>query len=199
MAPSLILLEFDDVIVVAREARREALRQAAAVDGISFSDALFDEQYAGVPFPMATRTVYSSTPFHGDETAIELAAVRAARHFKAALARGAMLAVGVREYLRDHSANARLGLVAAAPADDVMPLLELAGIADFFSAIVCDDDRPDSDSLTALWTRARLRLTRGARADSAEVVAIVASAAALEAARAANCRAKVGATVSLAR
>ena len=197
MGAPLILLEFDDVIVVAHEARREALRQAAAADAVTFTDVLFDAQCAGVPFRLSARTVYASTPFQGDETAIELAAFRAARHFKAALARGALLAPGIAEHLRLRSANSRFGLVAASPADDVMPLLELAGLADAFSTIVCDDERDESHSLAALWTRARARLSRSA-AGSNEVVAIVASAAALEAARKAGCRTAVGVPVALA-
>lgn len=189
MRRPVILLEFDDVIVMSRDARRDALRQAAAIDEVSFSDSFFDAQCAGQSFAAAARAVYLHTPRATDETAIELAAARAGRSYAAATSHGTMLTPEVGEYLRHQTENAKLGLVATTPAAAVTQLLEFAGLAECFTFVVCDDDQAGEHSLAELWTRARARLLQPESAPAGEVVALVASNSAFEAARAAGCRA----------
>lgn len=188
MSRPLILLEFDDVIVISHDARLDALRQAAAADEVTFSDTFFDEQCAGQSFAAAARALYSTSPFATDETAMELATARAGRNYAKATARGLMLMPEVGEFLRHQAERARLGLVAVTPATEVHHLLELAGLTERFDSIVCDDDGGTQGSLVELWERARARLLRRESALDAEVVAIVASASAFEAARTAGCR-----------
>ena len=192
MGRPLILLEFDDVVVASRDARRDALRQAAAFDNVIFGDAFFDERCAGLSFDEAARAAYSASPLAADETAIELTSVRAGRNYAAVAARGTLLAPGVGEFLRHQAGTARLGLVAAAPAAEVTRLLELADLADSFESVFCDDDGVGDRSLAALWSRARARLLRrdsGSNAEVVAVVAVVASANAFNAAQTAGCRA----------
>jgi len=187
MSRPLILLEFDDVIVVSRASRLEALRHAVAVDGLSVSEEVFDEQCAGLSFAAAARAIYARGPQATDETAIELAAARANRHYATTSARGTTLAPAISDFLHREAARSRLGLVAAAATDEVAKVLELSGLEDCFSIVECDGH--GAHSLAQLWSRARLRLLRLSPGANAEVIALVASSNGFAAAGAAGCRA----------
>jgi beta-phosphoglucomutase-like phosphatase (HAD superfamily) len=188
MALPIILLDFDDVLASTRALRTGALRASLAVDGLSLTDDLYETSCAGLSFTGAARAACRALRASADETAIELAAVRADREYARRAARGVALAVGAADFVRGAAGAARLGVVTRSARRDVSLLLAFAGLEDAFECIVTEEDYSGPEPSPEPFAHARIRLARRAPVALGEGVALVASLGAASAARAARFR-----------
>ena len=186
MALPLIFLEFDDVIADTRALRVAALRSALGAGGVSLTDDLYDASCAGLSFAAAARAACRAMRAETDETALELAALRADREYAARTAQGLALAAGAGAFLRGAAGAARLGVVTRSARRDVSLVLSLAGLDDAFECVVTEEDYTGPEPSPEPFGHARMRLARSAPGALAEGVALVASLSAATAARAAR-------------
>lgn len=199
MPAPIIFLDFDDVLAETRAPRLAALRGALAPEGVEFSDEQFDDACLGLSFAAAARAAIRAANVIGhaaDETAIELAALRAARAFGESTARGLPLAQGAAEFVRAAAGVARLGIVTRAPRRDVDLVLSFSGLADSFECVVSAEDYTGAEPASEPFDTAIGRMARGQPVVLGGGIALVASLNAVAAARAARLHPIVVGTVS---
>jgi beta-phosphoglucomutase-like phosphatase (HAD superfamily) len=184
----ILLLEFDDVVADTRVLRAGALRSALSVDGISLADEVYETSCAGLSFVAAARAAYRAARVSADETAIALAALRADGEYARRAAHGLALAAGAADFVRGAAGAARLGIVTRSARRDVSLLLSLAGLEDAFECVVTEEDYAGPEPSPEPFAHARVRLARRAPVALCEGVALLASAGAASAARAARFR-----------
>jgi HAD superfamily hydrolase (TIGR01509 family) len=153
-----VLIEIEGVLFDTRELRRAALGNTQADDT-------------------------------NDPVLADLAALRAERAFSDALAsRGASLAEGARDFVREASAVARVVAVTRAKRADASTLLRLAGLEEFFSIVIAAEDFIDAKPSPQGMRLALERLARQRPVNPASVIALEDSAAGIRAARDAGVR-----------
>lgn len=155
-----LLLELEGVLVDSREARRMALRQTLAEDGILLGDAECAAACDGHPVPTSVATALALRAVRRDPTAVELLALRAARAFTAHLSRGVILQPGARELLASLEGRVRLAVVTRARREDVHHLLRMAELECAFEIIVCEEDVLDPKPSPRGYESALEKLTR---------------------------------------
>jgi beta-phosphoglucomutase-like phosphatase (HAD superfamily) len=189
MSAPIILLEFDDVLAETRTPRLAALRDALAIEGVEFSDEVFDSVCRGLSFAAAARAAIRVANVAGraaDETTIELAALRATRTFGELVARGLPLAPGAAALVRAAAGIARLGIVTRSPRRDVDLVLSFSGLADSFECVVAAEDYNGPEPASDPYDIAVGRMARGQAVTIGDGIALVASLNAVAAARAAR-------------
>jgi beta-phosphoglucomutase-like phosphatase (HAD superfamily) len=189
MSDAIIFLDFDDVLAETRAPRLAALRDALAIDGVEFSDEVFDDACSGLSFAAAARAAIRSANVSGrtaDETTVELTALRASRAFGESVARGLPLARGAAALVRGAAGLARLGIVTRAPRRDVELVLSFSGLADSFECVVAAEDYGGPEPASDPFDIAIGRMARGRAVTIGEGIALVASLNAVAAARAAR-------------
>jgi beta-phosphoglucomutase-like phosphatase (HAD superfamily) len=189
MSAPIILFEFDDVLAETRAPRLAALRDALAIAGVVLSDERLEDSCAGLSFAAAARAAIRLAGVTGppaDDTAVELAAIRAGRTFGESVARGLPLARGAAEFVRDAAGAARLGIVTRAPRRDVELVLAFSGLADSFECVVAAEDYTGPEPASEPFDTAIGRMARGRPVTIGEGMALVASLNAVAAARAAR-------------
>jgi beta-phosphoglucomutase-like phosphatase (HAD superfamily) len=189
MPSPIIFLDFDDVLAETRAPRLSALRSALSPEHVQFSDESFDASCAGLSFAAAARAalrVGDVTGRSADETAIELAALRASRSFGESAARGIPLAPGAAAFVRLAAGRARLGIVTRAPRRDVDLVLSFSGLADSFECVVAAEDYVGPEPASAPFEIAVGRMAHGRAVAIGDGIALVASLNGVAAARAAR-------------
>ena len=161
------------------------------------SDDDFETQCTGLSTAGAVRGAFRVAGSSTDETAIDLAALRADREFAAAVARGIPLAPGARDFVLAAAGSARLGVVTRAARRDVDHVLGLAGLADAFECAVCAEDYAGPEPSPEPYDSAVFRMASRAAVVIGEGVALVASLSSVAAARAARLQPVVVGPVSL--
>lgn len=135
-----LLLELEGVLVDSRDARRMALRQTLAEDGLLLGDAECAAASDGQPLSASVVHALALRGARRDPTAVDLLARRAARAFTTQLSRGVLLHPGARELLAALQGRLRLGVVTRARREDVQLVLAMADLECAFEIIVCDED-----------------------------------------------------------
>jgi beta-phosphoglucomutase-like phosphatase (HAD superfamily) len=189
MSAPIIFFEFDDVLAETRAPRLVALRNALAVEGVGFSDEVFDSTCAGLSFAAAARAAIRVANVSGrasDETTVELAALRAARSFGELVARGLPLAPGAAAFVRAAAGIARLGIVTRAPRRDVDLILSFSDLTDSFECVVAAEDYNGQEPASDPYDIGVGRMARGQAVTIGDGIALVASLNAVAAARAAR-------------
>jgi HAD superfamily hydrolase (TIGR01509 family) len=191
------LFELEDVLVETGGARRAALAEALAAEGVTLApDALAACAAGRAPedaVAAAVRALAPAVPALAalDATAQELVARRAERAFERSLAAGVTLAPGVGAALDALAGALRLGVVTRARRRDAHALLAAAGLEAHFACVVTTDDvrvpKPAPEGYRAAL--ARLAARSAPRAiDAAQIVAFEDAAPGVAAARAAGLR-----------
>ena len=103
-----VLFELEGVLVDTRDLRRRAMEDALTADGLRLQIADPAERYDGLPTRTAVAHALSTAGGFADETAIDLATVRAERAFLTRLAEGFTLTDGTREFLSGLGGHCRL-------------------------------------------------------------------------------------------
>lgn len=185
--PSALLVEFEGVVVDTYAARRDALVRALREEGVELGAAEYDERCAGRDVASAVRAAARGAARVLDETALDLAALRAERHFAETIGKGATLAPGARGFLDDAAGRTRLALVTRASRREVEFVLGLAALDAYFECVIAAGDAEPRPS-PAPYERALDRLSRRRPVRAAEALALDDSALGARAARAAGVR-----------
>jgi beta-phosphoglucomutase-like phosphatase (HAD superfamily) len=156
-----VLIEIEGVLADTRAVRQRALQATFAQDGVRLSDSDF-EALADLPVRSAVAALYARAAIAADDTALELATLRAQRHFAEQLSLGFALAEGARELVAHLAGRARLGAVTRASRREADSILSLAGLEFAFECVVTSDhvqcSKPSAEPyLLALKTMSRLR------------------------------------------
>lgn len=182
-----VLLEWEGVLADTRAARRDALRQALAAEGVAHTLSDDDEQLRGLGVSAAVRTVMRHMGCT-DAALGDLLVVRAERAFGETLAAGVVLAPGAAEFIARLQARTRVAIVTRASRAETEQMLRMAALEDAVTTIVSADD-VDGEAPTADGYRAALqRLSRLRAVAPADAVAVVDAAPSIRAARAAGTR-----------
>ena len=184
-AASVLLLEFEGVLIETRAMRRHALALALAEEGVAVSERTYDEQCAGLSVRQSVRAAARAAGAPRDETALDLAALRAERNFAAAIGKGVSLAPGAAAFIDQAAGQSRLGIVTRASRREVEFVLGLAGLEAAFECVVAADDAESKPS-PAPFLLALARLSRRRAAATRDALAIEDSVYGVRAARAAD-------------
>lgn len=142
MEVPVLLLEFENVIVETDEARRGAIIESLAVEGIVATEAML-EAASGYSTEEAIRRARRAAGAPDDETAVELGRLRAERNFATRAGKGLALTTDARVAIERLAAHARIALVTRASRREVEFLLDLAGLDGLFRPIIaCEDVHP---------------------------------------------------------
>ncbi len=139
MEVPVLLVEFEGVVAETARLRRDALREALAAEGAHPDRAVLD-QASGLATADGVRRARRAAGLPDDETAVELAQLRAERAFAARCAKGLTLQPGVRDALERLGVNCRLALVTRALRREAEFALEIAGLEGIFRPIIGADD-----------------------------------------------------------
>ena len=155
-----VLFELEGVLIDSHDLRRHALEQALAADGVRLPPPGLDDRYDGVPTRAALSHALTVAGYRADDTAIELAAVRAERAFIEQLGRGFSLTDGAREFLAALSGRTRLGIVTRATRQEADTVLTAGGLDVVFELVVTADDVPTAKPSPASYMRALAIIAR---------------------------------------
>lgn len=185
MEVPVLLIEFEGVIAETAAARRTALAESLAVEGIACTDAIIAAA-AGYATEDAVRRARRAAGAPDDETAVELGRLRAERAFAARAGKGLPLTRDARTSLERLAAHARLALVTRASRREVEFLLGLAGMEGLFRPIIgCDDVQPAKPAREP-WLAALARIGQLFPGQQLKALAVEDHVAGLRAARAAG-------------
>lgn len=155
-----VLLELEGVLADTAAARRSALRAGlAAESGHVLDDAALACGDGLVPRDAAA-AVARAASLDLDDTALDLAALRAEREFAAASERGVSLVPGARAFVERLAGSARVGIVTRAARRDAERVLALADLEYAAELLVTADDRVAPKPDPAPYALALARLAR---------------------------------------
>lgn len=185
MEVPVLLLEFENVVVETAEARRAALVESLAVEGIVATDAMLAAS-AGYATEDAIRRARHAAGAPDDETAVELGRLRAERAFAARAGKGLPLTTDARVALERLAAHTRIALVTRASRREVEFLLDLAGLSGLFRPIIgCEDVHPAKPAREP-WLAALARIGQLFPGQQLKALAVEDHVVGLRAARAAG-------------
>lgn len=182
----ILLFEFDDVLIAMRQERIAALRRALRDEGIQLTDEIYDTVCDGLSFTAGARAMYRYAGVPADDTAIELAALRAGDAFSDAVHRAPRLAPGAHDFVLRAAGQARLGVVTRAERRHVEPVLRLADLQDAFECVITADEYAGPEPSAEPFSLALTRLSKRGEVRGGEEIALVASFSAVAAARSAR-------------
>jgi HAD superfamily hydrolase (TIGR01509 family) len=139
MEVPVLLVGFEGVVADTAALRRTALVDALAVEGIVPGAAALAAS-TGHPTDEAIRRARRAAGALDDETAVELARLRAERSFASRAGKGVTLLPGVRPALERLSSSCRLALVTRASRREVEFVLDLAGMVGLFRPVIAHGD-----------------------------------------------------------
>jgi HAD superfamily hydrolase (TIGR01509 family) len=178
------LFEFEGVLFDTAAARRDALRRALADDGLPLP--ADSTRCAGLPVHDAVLAAAGGRL--PDDTAVELAVLRAGRYFDECAAGGLALAPGAVELVHALVGRVRLGVVTRASRREADRALSLAGLDFAFACIVAAEDAVAPKPAPAPYEAAIARLGRRAPVVRDRVVALEDALPGIRSARAAGLR-----------
>ncbi|HEY0971442.1 MAG TPA: HAD family phosphatase [Gemmatimonadales bacterium] len=183
-----VLFELEGVLAETAGMRREALRASLASDGVELPDDVFAERCAGLPTAAAVEAAAAAAGVAMDDTARELATLRAERHFAAVAGQGIVLVPGARELATKLAARARLGVVTRAGRDVAGAIIALSGLEPLFQVVVTADDHAGPKPSPEPYLLALARLGRRRPALPERTIALEDGGAGIAAANAAGIR-----------
>ncbi len=181
-----LLIELDGIVVETFAARREAMAAALGIHGVTLTDDEYWEWCAGWPTATAIAAVARERHLTVDATDLELATLRADRHFAHSLTRGAMLADGARSALERLAARHRLAVVSRLRRPDIEAILEMARLDHAFAFVLGAEDAPAPKPDPSSYHAAARRLGRYRGGATGTVVALENGAAGIRGALAAG-------------
>jgi len=139
----MLVIAFDGILFDTLDFRANAVVTALAAEGIVTNK---QQVLSLLPSHSLAEAIRGATSAHADETALDLAALRADRAIAEIGSRGAMLNVAVRDRLRRAAAVTRIVVRADSRRRDVEELLRLAELDSVVSLLRCSDDLGDHAS-----------------------------------------------------
>jgi beta-phosphoglucomutase-like phosphatase (HAD superfamily) len=186
-----VLFELEGVLADTREARRTALLDALEEDGVVLSDTEYDEWCTALPVRSAVRAALALRDVAADETSIDLATVRAERHFSRSAEAGLSLNVGARSLIESMQGQTRLGIVSRASRRDIETTLSMAQLDYAFEFALSGDDAHVPKPSAEPYRAALERLARRRAVPVTTVVALEDGVAGIRSAKGAGIRCAV--------
>ncbi len=160
-----VLFEIEGVLADTRTFRQRALQETFAQDGVRISDSEY-ETYADLPVRSAVIAVLRVAGIDADDTAVDLATLRAERRFSEYLSLGFTMVDGARELVAHLAGRTRLGIVTRANRREAETILSLSGLEFAFECVITADHvralKPSAEPYEmVLRTMSRLRPLRG--------------------------------------
>ena len=185
-----IVFDFDGVIADSEPLHLRAYQQALAEDGIELTRTDYYAKYLGYDDVGMLQTLASERGIAMGERRITELVARKGIKLQAMLQADSVLFPGAREFVRMAAAAVPIAIASGALRHEIDEILEAAGIADLFVAIVAAGDTPQSKPSPAPYLLAfeRLRDAAGSDLDPQRCVAIEDSRWGLESARGAGLR-----------
>lgn len=181
-----VLLDWEGVLADTADARRAALADALADEGIACDDAALAHHGIGRSVRAGASRLLGSRA--GDATLVELVALRAERAFAQRLAQGFAIDPAAARFVELAQLRAPLVIVTAAGRTETDSALRLAGLHDSCAAIVTADDVGGDAPMPASYELALAHLGRRRVVKARRVVLLATSVAAIHAAREAGVR-----------
>lgn len=181
-----VLVELEGVIFDTAGPRRAALERALREEGVGFDDVAWDDACAGLPVATALAAL-ARRGLPLDETARELARLRAERHFADTLGGPVLMMPGARAAFERLAAMTRVTVLTRATRREAARMLEIAELEPLVETIITSDDgalKPDPRA----WREALARLSRRRPVPVARVVALEDDAPGIRGARTAGLR-----------
>ena len=152
-----LLIEFEGVVADTAVARRAALVESLAVEGIALNERLL-ALAAGHATEAAVRRIRRAAGAPDDETAVELGLLRAERAFAARAGKGLPLAPDARPALERLASYCRISLVTRASRREVEFILGLAGLEGLFRPVITVEDVTPPKPSREPWLAALARV-----------------------------------------
>jgi beta-phosphoglucomutase len=194
-----VIFDFDGVIADSEPLHFRAFQQALAEDGLELTPKLYYSRYLGYDDVGAFQAFAEDHALPMDPARLAELVARKGARLQALLSGGSVLFPGAVEFVRAAASAVPIAIASGALRHEIDEVIEAAGVADLFAAIVASGDTPESKPSPAPYKLAfeRLRDASGAALDPRRCVAIEDSRWGLESARGAGLRC-VGVTNSYA-
>lgn len=194
-----VLLEWEGVLADTGIVRRDESLRALADEGVHWTAEAYDASCGELDTHAMAVTALASVG-RIDATLAELVALRVSRGCAERLARGFTLQPGAAQFVSALAPHVRLAIVTRAGRAETEVALAASRLIGSIATVVTMDDVVEGPPDPAMYTRALAHLSRTRPVASGSSVAIVDSAAAVRAARAAGVRTlTVGAPAHAAR
>jgi beta-phosphoglucomutase len=167
---NILLLDYNGVVVDDEPIHLAALRDLLAVERIVLDDAGYHAHFLGLDDRACIREAFRRAGRALEPEAVRTLAARKARWYAESTRTGIPLVPGVRRFVREAAAMARIAIVSGARREEIRAGLAQAGIAESVTCIVSAEDvtrgKPDPEG----HRLAIATLTGGASAVRAVVV-----------------------------
>ena len=185
-----VIFDFDGVIADSEPLHFRAFQQALAEDGLELTPKEYYGRYLGYDDVGAFQAYGQDHGLPMDAGRVAALVARKGAKLQAMLAGGSVLFPGAVEFVRIAASAVPIAIASGALRHEIDEVIEAAGVADLFAAIVASGDTPESKPSPAPYRLAfeRLRDTSGAALDPRRCVAIEDSRWGLESARRAGLR-----------
>jgi beta-phosphoglucomutase len=185
-----VIFDFDGVIANSEPLHFSAFRDVLSAEGVELTEHQYYERYLGYDDVGAFRAVSDDRGLAWDAHRIAGLVERKAVQLEALERGGSILFPGAEEAIRRLAAALPLAIASGALRAEILRILNRAGLAQCFGAIVGAEDSPASKPAPDPYLRAvgLLSAAVGRPLDSADCVAVEDSLWGLESARAAGLR-----------
>jgi beta-phosphoglucomutase len=185
-----IIFDFDGVIADSEPLHLRAFQQVLAAEGIELSSADYYAAYLGYDDVGLLQALGRERRIPMTEERIAAIVVRKGAKLQEMMRSGHVLFPGAVEFIREAAAAVPIAIASGALREEITGIIEHAGVAPLFAAIVSSGDTPQSKPSPAPYMLAfdRLRAITGRDLDPRRCVAIEDSRWGLESARGAGLR-----------
>lgn len=190
LALQAVIFDFDGVIADSEPLHFRAFQQALAEDGLELTPKLYYSRYLGYDDVGAFQAFAEDHAVPMDAARLAELVARKGARLQALLTGGSVLFPGAVEFVRAAASAVPIAIASGALRHEIDEVIEAAGVANLFAAIVASGDTPESKPSPAPYRLAfeRLRDASGAALDPRRCVAIEDSRWGLESARGAGLR-----------
>src|SRR5215216_6317045 len=185
-----IVFDFDGVIADSEPLHLRAFQQALAEEGVELTAQEYFTRYLGYDDVGMFEALARDRQIAMSDRHVTTLVVRRGAALQQLMRAGSVLFPGAREFIRDAAAAVPIAIASGALRHEIDEIVEAAGVAELFAAIVASGDTPASEPSPApyLLAFARLREVTGRDLDPGRCVAIEDSRWGLESARGAGLR-----------
>jgi beta-phosphoglucomutase len=185
-----VIFDFDGVIANSEPLHLMAFQQALAEDGIDLSESDYYNRYLGYDDVGMFQTLARDRGLTVSDGQVTTLVARKGVKLQAMLHAGSVLFPGAADFIRQAAAAVPIAIASGALRHEIDEIIESAGLAQLFAAVVASGDTPQSKPSPAPYLLAFEKLSRatGLELDPRRCVAIEDSRWGLESARGAGLR-----------
>jgi HAD superfamily hydrolase (TIGR01509 family) len=185
-----VIFDFDGVIADSEPLHFRAFQQALAEDGLELTPKEYYARYLGYDDVGMFQAFGEDRGLPMDAARVAALVARKGLKLQAMMQAGSVLFPGAVEFIRAAASAVPIAIASGALRHEIDEIIDAAGVADLFSAIVASGDTPESKPSPAPYRLAfeRLQETAGGTLDRSRCVAIEDSRWGLESARGAGLR-----------